>query len=63
MTDASGCVIMSNPITIIQPSPATVVGTVTDVACFGENSGAIDLDVTGGQPPYLFNWNPGGSHY
>lgn len=37
----------------------TVVST-TDIACFGDNTGAVDIDVTGVSPPFTYVWNPGG---
>ncbi len=33
----------------------------TDISCFGANDGALDLDVSGGQPPYSINWTFGSS--
>jgi len=33
-------------------------GTPTDILCFGDNSGAIDVTASGGVAPYQFNWSP-----
>ncbi|MBI4648901.1 MAG: PKD domain-containing protein, partial [Bacteroidia bacterium] len=35
---------------------------VQDAKCPGENSGTIDIAVTGGIPPYQFLWNDGNTH-
>ena len=43
------------------PLPISVSETVIDVKCFGENTGIIDLAVTGGTPPYVYNWTTGQS--
>ncbi|MFN3315279.1 MAG: gliding motility-associated C-terminal domain-containing protein, partial [Raineya sp.] len=47
---------------LLQLSPTTidVTGVVTDVStCNPANSGAINITVTGGTPPYTFSWSNG----
>jgi len=61
VTDADGC-IDSSVATITDPALINVVATVTNVSCFGNNDGIIDLvpTPTGGTPPYAFVWFPSG---
>jgi len=42
--------------TITQPTAISISGTITDVACNGDNDGAIAITVTGGSSPYTFAW-------
>ncbi|MET3026474.1 MBG domain-containing protein [Flavobacterium sp. UW10123] len=60
ITDANSCSVTLNGIQVSQPaaiSSASIV--VTHVACFGNNTGAINLTPTGGVGPYTFVWSDG----
>ena len=36
-----------------------IQGVVDSIDCYGANTGAIDLTITGGTAPYLFEWDNG----
>ena len=60
-TDANGC-IKVNSITVEQPSSSVMaVTTGINVKCPGGNDGSADLFVSGGTPPYVYNWSNGAS--
>jgi len=60
--DDSGCEIIDS-VTITEP-PVLAVSTlaITDVLCFGGNSGSASVNVSGGTGPiYNYNWLPSGA--
>jgi hypothetical protein len=59
ITDANGCS-TSQTFTITQPDVlATTIGSLTNVACFGNSTGSATIGVTGGTTAYSYNWTPG----
>lgn len=59
VTDNNNCQASIN-IEILDPSNTTEISeTHTDVICFAGTTGSIDLSVTGGLPPYIFDWTNG----
>ena len=58
INDSWGCTVTAT-FTVTQPALITPVTTVTNVACFGGNTGAINLAVTGGYSPFTYRWNDG----
>lgn len=56
--DANNCV-TSNSITITEPAAMQASAVATDINCFGQHTGSVDLTVSGGVTPYTFAWNNG----
>jgi hypothetical protein len=58
VSDANGCTAILGPINIANgPTALSLTGTITNAGCFGQGSGAIDLNVTGGIPSYTYFWS------
>jgi len=55
ITDTHGCSITQD-IFVARDNVINVVGAVTDVLCYGDNSGEIALTISGGSGNYLYHW-------
>ncbi len=60
LTDAKGCTALLST-SVTQPDSLLVTLSVADVRCFGENSGGVVAQPSGGVPPYNYVWSSGSS--
>lgn len=58
VTDASGCS-ASAEVEVAEPALLSVELSGSDVACFGDWEGGVDVLVTGGSGPYTYAWSTG----
>ena len=58
VTDARGCDLVAS-YNVNQPTAIQLSGITTNLDCFGDSDGAIDLTVVGGSPAYIYRWNTG----
>ncbi|MBI2258028.1 MAG: gliding motility-associated C-terminal domain-containing protein [Flavobacteriia bacterium] len=56
LTDDTGCKAWDT-IVLTQPEAITITGTVTNVLCYGNSTGEIDVTISGGTLPYSFLWS------
>ncbi|HLP53906.1 MAG TPA: T9SS type A sorting domain-containing protein [Fluviicola sp.] len=60
VTDANGCNVTSNTVTLSAPLPLTVAFMPqTNVSCFGGSNGSASVNVIGGTGFYTYDWAPG----
>ncbi|OFY83243.1 MAG: hypothetical protein A3F72_17905 [Bacteroidetes bacterium RIFCSPLOWO2_12_FULL_35_15] len=59
VTDVKGCIV-SNTVTITQPSALTASTSVTNETCNYLNNGTATALPLGGTPAYTYSWLPGG---
>ncbi len=58
VTDSTGCVLVTNQVTISEPAPLAINISSTDAKCGMDNGTAIAV-ATGGVGSYSFNWSNG----
>jgi len=63
VTDAKNCT-TNTIVTITQPAAvlSASIGSVTNVNCFGNNTGSASVNVTGGTAGYTYTWSPSGGN-
>jgi len=57
--DANGFKITADTLLTQPPLFAAKVKEIKNINCFGVSEGAVDIDVTGGVPPYKYHWSNG----
>lgn len=57
ITDSKGCEISATYSVTEPASPVSIiVNGITDVLCYGMNTGGVNISATGGTPGYTYNW-------
>ncbi len=59
VADAQGCSNIIPALISNTNAPSVSINSVTNVTCFGDEDGAIDVSVSGGVTPYTFEWSNG----
>ncbi|KPK79876.1 MAG: hypothetical protein AMS27_17585, partial [Bacteroides sp. SM23_62_1] len=58
VTDALACTLDST-FSVSEPTGMVINRNITNVRCYSQNNGSIDITVTGGTPGYTYSWNHG----
>ena len=53
--DTNGCFV-NDSVFIQEPSQLQVIENISNVLCYGENTGSVNLQLSGATPPYSVNW-------
>ena len=61
VTDGKGCTVIETSQINEPTAPLSTSSIVTDVDCFGNHTGSIELNVGGGTAPYNYRWTNGSS--
>lgn len=59
VTDGAGCLTVGNFVVNEPSALSSSISFVQDASCPGAEDGSADLEVTGGTPPYSYNWSNG----
>lgn len=57
ISDANGCLSAPFCFTIQEPQPLSVSGTISPASCNTASDGSVTLSVSGGTPPYSYQWS------
>jgi uncharacterized protein YaiE (UPF0345 family) len=57
ITDANNCTIISNPITITEPTALSITESSTNINCNGATNGSASITVSGGTSGYTYAWS------
>lgn len=58
VTDDLGCSFIQ-PFQLTQPDELIAQTTIQNVDCFGDNTGSVAFEISGGVQPYVVSWNDG----
>ena len=59
--DASGCSATSTVTLTGGTVPVITINSISNLACFGDANGQVDISITGGQAPYQYDWSIDGT--
>ncbi|MEL6865648.1 MAG: MopE-related protein, partial [Bacteroidota bacterium] len=60
IVDGTGCILFTDTFTISEPAPLAIdILSVEPASCSNAADGSIDVQVSGGVPPYQYSWTNG----